>query len=285
MVQKIENVAEYYVYVYIDPRNNEEFYYGKGKGSRKEAHLEDKTTSRKAMRIQEIKSAGFEPIIRVIAKNLTEEQAFLVEKTLIWKFEKTLLNEATGHFSEEFRPQDTLHLELAGFDFQNGLYYVNFSEGRNKARHWEDCRKYGFIVAGGGQKYSEPLKKLNIGDIIVVYMGGLEYLGIGRVKEKAVIVNDFLYNGLSLREFIDMDKPNIFDNFNNDVENAQWLVKVEWIKTISEEDAKKRKNRRKNIDNIKIYFSRQMITTLNDTTTLEFLEDKFGVKFRELLTA
>ena len=26
----------YYVYVYIDPRNFEEFYFGKGKGSRKE---------------------------------------------------------------------------------------------------------------------------------------------------------------------------------------------------------------------------------------------------------
>ena len=25
---------DYYVYVYIDPRNHEEFYYGKGKGSR-----------------------------------------------------------------------------------------------------------------------------------------------------------------------------------------------------------------------------------------------------------
>ena len=27
--------SEYYVYVYIDPRNFEEFYYGKGKGKRK----------------------------------------------------------------------------------------------------------------------------------------------------------------------------------------------------------------------------------------------------------
>ena len=32
-------MKEYYVYVYIDPRNFEEFYYGKGKGSRKNAHL------------------------------------------------------------------------------------------------------------------------------------------------------------------------------------------------------------------------------------------------------
>lgn len=281
MAQKTENVAEYYVYVYIDPRNNEEFYYGKGKGSRKEAHLNDKTTSRKAMRIKEIKDAGFEPIIRVIAKNLTEKQALLVEKTLIWKFEKTLLNKATGHFGEEFRPQDTLHLELAGFDFQNGLYYVNFSEGGNKARHWEDCRNYGFMVAGGGEIYSGSLKKLNVGDIIAVYMRGLEYLGIGRVQEKAVNVNDFLHNGMSLREVINMNEPNLFDN--SDSENAQWLVKVEWIKTISEQEAKVRKHRRKNIDNIKIYFSRQMITTLNDTTTLNFLQDKFGVNFKELL--
>ena len=32
---------DYYVYVYIDPRNLKSFYYGKGKGSRKEAHLND----------------------------------------------------------------------------------------------------------------------------------------------------------------------------------------------------------------------------------------------------
>lgn len=29
---------DYYVYVYLDSRNHEEFYYGKGVGSRKDAH-------------------------------------------------------------------------------------------------------------------------------------------------------------------------------------------------------------------------------------------------------
>jgi hypothetical protein len=38
----------YYVYVYIDPRNLEEFYYGKGKGSRKTAHIFDVSDSEKA---------------------------------------------------------------------------------------------------------------------------------------------------------------------------------------------------------------------------------------------
>ncbi len=42
----------YYVYVYIDPRNFEEFYYGKGKGSRKEAHLNEDTDTEKSKRIK-----------------------------------------------------------------------------------------------------------------------------------------------------------------------------------------------------------------------------------------
>ena len=33
---EVLQVSQYYVYVYIDPRNFEEFYFGKGKGSRKE---------------------------------------------------------------------------------------------------------------------------------------------------------------------------------------------------------------------------------------------------------
>jgi len=37
----------FYVYVYIDPRNHEEFYIGKGQGQRKLAHLADAGNSRK----------------------------------------------------------------------------------------------------------------------------------------------------------------------------------------------------------------------------------------------
>jgi hypothetical protein len=38
--------ADYYVYVYIDPRDLKPFYYGMGKGSRKDAHLFDRTPSK-----------------------------------------------------------------------------------------------------------------------------------------------------------------------------------------------------------------------------------------------
>ncbi|HEY0349228.1 MAG TPA: hypothetical protein VGC60_13845 [Pyrinomonadaceae bacterium] len=61
---------DHYVYVYIDPRNLEEFYYGKGKGSRKDSHLFEESDSEKSRRISLIKQADLDPIIRVIARDL-----------------------------------------------------------------------------------------------------------------------------------------------------------------------------------------------------------------------
>ena len=45
---------DYYVYVYIDPRDYQPFYYGKGRGSRKQAHLLEDDGSEKFERISEI---------------------------------------------------------------------------------------------------------------------------------------------------------------------------------------------------------------------------------------
>ena len=66
-------MSDYYVYVYIDPRNYEEFYYGKGFGSRKDIHLKDVGESRKARRIADIRNAGCQPIVRVVARGLTQD--------------------------------------------------------------------------------------------------------------------------------------------------------------------------------------------------------------------
>jgi uncharacterized protein len=133
---KHNTMNNYYVYVYIDPRNYEEFYYGKGKGSRKNAHLRGKSDKEMSRRISDLKHAGLSPIIRVIAKDLNEQDAFLVEKTLLWKLGKWTDNISSGHFKDKFRPPDTFHKELSGFDYQNGLYYYNVGEGHH--RNWDD---------------------------------------------------------------------------------------------------------------------------------------------------
>ena len=99
---------DYYVYVYIDPRNFEEFYYGKGKGDRKNAHLDDTADTAKTKRIADIKKVGLQPIIKVIARGLSENEALLVEKTLLWKLGKWTTNIASGSFKNKFRPHNYL---------------------------------------------------------------------------------------------------------------------------------------------------------------------------------
>lgn len=264
--------SENYVYVYIDPRNFEEFYYGKGKGSRKEAHLSGDGDSEKVRRINAIKKEGLKPIIKVIARGLTDQEAFLVEKTLIWKLGKNLTNQSSGHFADKFRPHDTFHQDLAGFDFQNGLYYVNVGEGDHRC--WQDCRRFGFLSAGQDRKWSDPIRTLENGDIVVAYLKGRGYVGIGRVSEKAVRVNNFLFEGKSLKEQ-NLKVSNIFKNSDNEM--SEFLVKIDWIKTVESNQAKW--NSKSGLFTIQLIKA----SLQNQYMTREFLEKEFDVNFKELL--
>lgn len=266
-----EELAEYYVYVYIDPRNFEEFYYGKGKGNRKLAHLSDDSDSEKVKRIDAIRKEGLEPIIKVIAKGLTEHDAFLVEKTLIWKLGKNLTNLSSGHFADKFRPHDTFHQDLADFDFNNGLYYVNVGEGKNRC--WDDCKVFGFLSAGQDEKWSNPIRTLEVGDVVVAYLKKHGYVGIGRVAEKAVKVIDFKIEGKPLKQDC-LKEPNIFENSDND--KTEYLVKIEWIRTVDKEYAKwKSKSNLFTSQLIKASLKEQRITK-------DFLEVEFDVSFKEI---
>jgi hypothetical protein len=263
----------YYVYVYIDPRTLEEFYYGKGSGNRKNAHLSDTSDTEKTRRINAIKKDGLEPIIKVIAKDLTEQEALLVEKTLIWSLGKSLTNSSSGHFAENFRPHDTLHIDLMGFDFKNGIYYVNVGEGDHRC--WADSRKYGFLSAGQNQKWSDPIRTLVIGDIIIAYLKKHGYVGVGRVLKTAVPVNNFRYNGKSLRN-IKLIQPNLFENSNN--EKSEYLVKIEWIKSFDRNEAKWKSR-------AGLFTSQLIKASLQDQPlTRTFIEKSFNLSLNDLLS-
>ncbi|MCH7911036.1 MAG: GIY-YIG nuclease family protein, partial [Candidatus Hydrogenedentes bacterium] len=205
-------MKNYYVYVYIDPRNFEEFYYGKGKDSRKTAHLSSKSDSEMTRRIGAIRQEGLEPIIRVIAAGLTEREAFLIETTLIWKLGKFTANVASGVFSGKFRPHDTLHVELSDFDYQNGIYYYNVGEG--EVRNWDDYMKHGFISAGQGEQWRDPILGFRKGDVVVAYLKGHGYVGIGKITEPAKRIRDAR---IRKRPLLDLDLvcPNMGKNSNS----------------------------------------------------------------------
>jgi len=262
----------YYVYVYIDPRNYEEFYYGKGKGKRKEAHLKDLGNSDKANKIREIKKAGLEPTIRVIAKGLTEKEAFLVEKTLLWKLGKVLTNRSKGQLKAHFRPPVSMYKELPEFDFSNDVYYVNVGEGQH--RNWDDCRRFSFLAAGQGVQWSVPLKSLSKGDVVVAYLKRKGYVGVGIVKEKAINVANFRHNRKSLRDF-ELVQPDIFHNYEND--KADFLIKVKWLKSVPRNEAKWKSG-------IGLFTTQKIVARLSgQTKTINFVQKSFELDLSKYL--
>lgn len=102
----------FYVYLYIDPRNRQIFYVGKGVGDRVLHHLSDPQESRKTMLIAELKAAGLEPTIEVLAHQLpNEETALWIESAVIDALGLAALsNEVRGWNSVRFGRQNLSQL-------------------------------------------------------------------------------------------------------------------------------------------------------------------------------
>ena len=264
---------EYYVYVYIDPRNYEEFYYGKGKGSRKDSHEKDDSDNEKTRRIKSILSDNLKPIIRVVAANLTEEEAFLIEKTLLWKLGKTLTNISSGYYADKFRPKNTMHLELSGFDFQNNLYYYNIGEG--ETRNWDDYKEYGFISAGQGTQWRDPMLKFKEGDIIAAYLKSKGFVGIGRILSRAKRVNEVTRGGVPLCS-LPLVEPNLSSN-SDSLEKSEYICDVQWLTCVDRKEAKWKPKSG--------LFTTQLIRASldNQPKTIKFLSESFNLDIQRLL--
>lgn len=264
----------FYVYVYIDPRNHEEFYFGKGQGSRKDAHLKDTSDSEKARRIAAIKKAGCKPMIRVIARDLSEHDALLIEKTLLWKLGRQLTNVSSGHYSEKFRPHDTLHLELSGFDYQCGVYYYNVGEPDH--RNWDDYRKLGFISAGQGALWRKAMLGFQKGDVVAAYLSKHGFVGIGILTDRAKPIREVTIKGKPLLSH-NLRCPRMAENAESD-EFCEYVAPVKWVAAVEREHAKWKAK-------AGIYTTQLVRASLDgQPKTIAFLESEFGVNIRDLVT-
>lgn len=232
------NARPYYVYVYIDPRNYEEFYYGKGTGSRRSAHLKQEGDSEKIARIKAIQKEGLEPIIRTIATGLNEAEAHLIETTLIWKLGRGLMNAAAGRYVSLFRPHNTLHKDLPTFDYHNAVYYFNVGDGPH--RTWEDCKKFGFLSAGQGKQWRDQILGVGAGDVVVAYLKGHGFVGVGKVKEAAKPYLEFRIKGCLLHEH-DIEAEDMTANCHND-SKCEYVLRVKWLKAVPRAEAKFARN-------------------------------------------
>ena len=123
-----------------------------------------------------------------------------------------------------------------------------YCTGEGPRRNFDDYLKYSFISAGQKKHdtnflYSKELRNLKKGMYFFAYhrrerdenghhIGG--YVGFGKVLEAPVPIDKYLIDGKKLYE-LPLKQPGIKQNHDN--EACEWIVKVEWIKTVSRENA------------------------------------------------
>lgn len=267
-------ISDHYVYVHIDPRNFEEFYYGKGRGSRKDAHLTSTADTEKTRRIAAIRRAGLEPIVRVIARNLSDHDALLVEKTLLWKLGRHLTNVATGSYADNFRPHDTLHAKISGFDYRRGIYYYNVGEGPN--RNWDDYVKFGFISAGGGPRWRDAILGFEEGDVVIAYLKRHGFVGVGQIKNRARRIREVTIAGkpiLSLNLICKGMARGV-----DSTADSEYVALVRWVATSERSKAQWRKD-------AGLYTTTHVRASLDaQPKTVAFIEHAFGVTLGGLVS-
>jgi hypothetical protein len=114
-----------------------------------------------------------------------------------------------------------------------GYWFMNTGDGSNDSRSWEDCRKYGFMLAGGGETWINYVKKLKVGDKLFAYLSRDGYVGLGVVTAEAVPFKDFVPTGF------DQPLPNLpltatyHSERMADPERWDLCVGVKWTKALS----------------------------------------------------
>ncbi|WP_018526962.1 endonuclease NucS domain-containing protein [Alkalispirochaeta alkalica] len=146
-----------------------------------------------------------------------------------------------------------------------GYWFVNVGEGSH--RNWDDNRKFGYIGAGQGPRYSSALKRLSVGDKIYAYMKGLGYVGFGEVTSTAVPVGDFTVEetGTPLLN-AGLTAPDAGAHCD-DEDLSDWAVGVRWIHTVSRDQARTFAG---------AFANQNVVCKLRDHETLRFLKEAFG---------
>jgi hypothetical protein len=109
-----------------------------------------------------------------------------------------------------------------------------FNIGENSGYRWEDCREYGFICAGGAERYRYLMERFEVGHVIYAYVSKFGYVGIGKVTRKAVSFRKAkLADG---RQLINLQLVGIY-NRSDDDHVCDWIALIDWEVTVEKTEA------------------------------------------------
>ena len=114
---KVAERLKYYVYLYIDPRDDRVFYVGKGKGSRILAHLYDLEESKKVSVIRDLQLQGPEPKLEILVHGLDDESdALRIEAAVIDLLGRNALTNRTCGWGSQLVGHSSLQELTALYD-------------------------------------------------------------------------------------------------------------------------------------------------------------------------
>lgn len=149
---------------------------------------------------------------------------------------------------------------VVNFDADDFMY-MNIAEGPHRC--WVDCRRYGFLSAGQGERWSAQLVRLKVGAPVYAYFKEHGYVGLGVVEGERRMASEHVVNGTRLFD-LPLVQPGLKENSGNP-SKCEWVVPIRWYRT-------------RNLSEAVGYglFSSQHVTCrLRDPETLKTLRPEF----------
>jgi len=148
-------------------------------------------------------------------------------------------------------------------------FYVSFGEGNR--RSWDDAVRYGFVSGGGGKWYSQTLQSLFPGARVFAYIPKVGYVGVGTVTETAQPVKKFTVELEAGQRVPILEAPLVQPGMAGDADNEEltdYLVRIDWIKTLPREQAIREKG---------MFANQNTVVRLRDPFTLQRLTEVLGL--------
>jgi len=150
---------------------------------------------------------------------------------------------------------------------KSDYYFVNTGISHDpKWRKWDNNIEYNYISAGNDIRYIDRIRTLKRGDKIFAFITKKGYVGYGIVEEEAVLVKKYFIDKRNKIKMIDnLPKEHKWKE-EKDPNVDEWIVRVNWKKTVKENEAKLFKGYVNNV------------CRLPDDETLKKLKEEFGIK-------